>query len=279
MSWGISHKKAQKTQKGIHRSFCVFCVFLWLIPSALAQQRPLLTEDPRLIPNGAFVVESGFSYAHKAQFPLSGLKGDEYSLFLNGFNFSLGPRAEFQINGAIQNFVKSGNYWRNDWGDWSLSTKIRIVPETHLLPIISFRPTMVLPNSNDSRGIGLNSTQLFGNILAGKSVGHDFFFGNAGLGILTDPVHVRAQQDVVTYGLAGVLPISTRFSLLTEVNGWKNPRHNPSPGTESRSQARLGMQIRTGGVRWDLAATEGLTHLDPRGGLVFGLTKEFQLWK
>src|SRR5689334_19275201 len=88
------------------------CAPLWLA----AQQRPLLTEDPRLIPNGAFVMESGFSYARKAQFPLSGLKGDEYSIFDNGLNFSLGPRAEFQINGAIQNFLKADNDWRNDWG-------------------------------------------------------------------------------------------------------------------------------------------------------------------
>jgi len=253
---------------------------LWLIPlPAVAQQRPLLTEDPRLIPNGAFVIESGFAYARKAHFPLSGLTGDEYSVFANGFNFSLGPRAEFQINGVMQNFVKTGDDWRNDWGDWSLSTKIRLVPETHVLPIISFRPTMVLPNTNDSRGIGLNSTQLFGSLLVGKSIGAAFVFGNAGIGILTDTIHVRAQQDVFTYGLAGVLPISPRISLLSEWNGWKNPRESPSPGTESRSQVRLGVQIRTGGVRWDVAGTRGLTSLDSRGGVVFGLTKEFRLWK
>jgi hypothetical protein len=39
------------------------------------------------------------------------------------------------------------------------------------------------------------------------------------------------------------------------------------------------MQIRTGSVRWDVAGTAGLTSLDPRGGMVFGLTKEFRLWK
>ena len=255
-------------------------VFLFVfLPCAFPQQRPLLTEDPRLIPSGAFVMESGFGYARKAQFPLSGLKGDEYSAFVNGLNFSLGPRAEFQINGAIQNFVKIHDQWRNDWGDWSLSTKIRLVPETHVLPIISFRPTMVLPNSNDAHGLGTNSTNVFGALLVGKSAGRAFVFGNVGLGILTDTVHVRAQQDVLTYGLAGVLPMSARISVLSEWNGWKNPRASPSPGTESRSQVRLGMQIRTGGVRWDIAGTAGLTDLDPRGGVVFGLTKQFRLWK
>ena len=138
---------------------------------------------------------------------------------------------------------------------------------------------MVLPNSNDSRGIGTNSTNVFGALLVGKSAGRGFVFGNVGIGILTDTIHARAQQDVLTYGLAGVLPINTRFSLLSEWNGWKNPRTGPSPGTESRGQVRMGMQIRTGTVRWDVAGTAGITDLDPRGGLVFGLTKEFRLWK
>src|SRR5215831_495932 len=155
MNWGSSHKKHKRL-----RTFLCFLCFLWLVPRSFAQQRPLLTEDPRLISNGAFVLESGFGYSRHAHFPLSGLSGDEVSLFTNGFNFSLGQRAEFQINGTIQNFVKLPNDWRSDVGDWALSTKIRLVPETHVLPVISFRPTMVLPNSNDARGIGTNTTQV-----------------------------------------------------------------------------------------------------------------------
>ena len=272
------------TNVGGHRPplqwcLCAFVSWCLFVTCSFAQQRPLVTEDPRLIPNGSFVMESGFGYARRAQFPLSGLKGDQISAFENGLNFSLGPRAEFQINGAIQNFVKVGNDWRNDWGDWSLSTKIQLVPETHVLPVVTFRPTMVLPNSNDSKGIGTNSTSVFGNLLVGKSAGRGFVFGNVGIGILTDTVHVRAQQDVLTFGLAGVLPVSTRVSLLSEWHGWKNPRANPSPGTESRGQVRMGMQIRTIGVRWDVAGTMGVTRLDPSGGVVFGLTKEFRLWK
>ncbi len=259
MNWGSNRRRKPeaRSQKPEWRTviFWFLASGFWLPSFSLAQQRPLLTEDPRLIANGSFVMESGFGYAHRARFPLSGLGGDEYSVFVNGLNFGLGPRAEFQINGVVQNLLhvsENGSGWRNDWGDWSFSTKIKVLPETHVLPIISFRPTVVLPNSNDSRGIGVNSTQVFGSILTGKSVGSAFVF---------------------------VLPVNARISLLSEWNGWKNPRHAPSPGTESRAQVRLGMQIRTGGVRWDVAGTAGLTHLDPRGGVVFGLTKEFQLWK
>ena len=259
---------------------CVF-VFFPRMP-AFAQQRPLITEDPRIIATGAFVTEAGFGYFRRARFPVSGLGGDQFSALVNGLNFGFGPRAEFQINGVIQNFLRvheNGNGWRNDWGDISLSTKIKIVDETPVLPVVSFRPVVVLPTTNDARGLGANSMQFFGSILAGKNLGPAFVYGNIGVGILTDTVNVRAQQDVWTYGIAALLPVSSRISLLSEWNGLDNPRKHPTPGGEDRGQIRLGMQIRASGVRWDVGAMAGLTRLDPRTGLIFGLTKEFRLWK
>jgi len=241
-----------------------------------------MTEDPRLIATGSFITEAGFGYFRRARFPVSRLGGDQFSVLVNGLNFGLGPRAEFQINGVVQNFLRvheNGSGWRNDWGDISLSTKIKIVDETPVLPVVSFRPTVVLPNTDDARGIGSNSMQFFGNILAGKNIGPSFLYGNIGLGILTDTVSVRAQQDVLAYGIAAVLPISSRISLLSEWSGLDNPREHPTPGGEDRSQVRLGVQVRASGVRWDVGATAGLTRLDPRTGVVFGLTKEFRLWK
>jgi hypothetical protein len=263
----------------------ILCVwaYLWLFaaPSA-GQQRPLLTEDPRLIPYGAVVTELGFSYLHDVKFPLSGLSGDQFAVLVNGLHFGLGPRAQFQMNGVAQNVLRvreGGSGWRNDWGDMSISTKIKIVDESPVTPIISFRPTVILPNGNDARGISTNSTQFFANLLIGKNLGPVFIHGSAGLGILTDTVRLRAQEDVFTYGLAAVLPVSPRLSLLSEWHGWKNPENGPSPGLESRSEVRLGAQIRAASVRWDVAVTAGTTRLDHRLGVVFGMTKEFQLWK
>jgi len=59
----------------------------------------------------------------------------------------------------------------------------------------------------------------------------------------------------------------------------ENPQENPTPGGEDRGQVRLGLQLRAAGFRWDAAATAGLTRLDPRAGVVFGVSKEFGLWK
>jgi hypothetical protein len=260
--------------------FLLFCLFVPLIASA--QQRPLNTEDPRLISDGALVTELGFAYLDRARFPLSGLEGRQLSAFDTGLNFGLGPRAEFQLRWVGHNFLwvdTGGIGRRNDWGDVSVSTKIRLLDERPNRPIVSFRPSIVLPNSNDTKGIGTDSTQFFGNILVGKSVKGAFVFGNIGLGILTDTLRLRSQQDVLTYGLAALLPISPRLSLLSEWSGQENGQDLPSPGGEDRGQIRIGFQLQAGGIRWDAAAVGGLTRFDPRAGVVFGLTKEFVLWK
>lgn len=283
MNWGNKGKAISNCQLRNSQSLFFLVVLLWFSSlSVIAQQRPLVTEDPRLIADGSLVTELGFGYFNRARFPLSGLGGNQFSAFIGGLNFGLGPRAEFQMNSVGHNFLwvhENGTGRRNDWGDVALSTKIKIVSERPKVPIISFRPTVVLPNSSQTKAIGTDGTHFFGAILAGKSLGPLFVFGNIGLGILDDSVRAGAQQDVLTYGVAAMLPIGSRFSLLSEWNGLENPQENPTPGGEDRGQVRLGFQVRARGIRWDAAATAGLTRLDPRAGVVFGLTKEFTLWK
>jgi hypothetical protein len=251
------------------------------VSAAQAQQRPLLTEDPRTIAEGAVVSEFGFAYSHRTRFPVSGLGGNQFSFLVNGLNIGLGSRAEFQIAGVAHNFVwirENGSGRRNDWGDFSLSTKMKIVEEARYRPVISFRPTIVLPNTNNEKGLGTDGTHFFGNILAGKTVRGAFVFGNIGLGILDDSVTAAAQQDVLTYGIAVWVPATSRLSVVSEWNGVHNPQVSPSPGGESRGQVRFGIQLKAAGLRWDVGATAGTTRFDHKAGIVAGFTKEMQLW-
>jgi hypothetical protein len=256
-------------------------VVLTLSSAAYAQQRPLLTEDPRTIAEGAVVSELGFAYAHRARFPVSGLGGNQFSFLVNGIHIGLGSRAQFQIAGVVHNFVRvteNGSGQRNDWGDFSLSTKMKIVDESRFRPIVSFRPTVSLPNTNNEKGLGTDGTHFYGNILVGKTVRRVYVFGNIGLGILDDSVTPAAQQDVLTYGMAVSIPAASRVTVLSEWNGVHNPQISPSPGGESRGQVRLGVQITGAGLRWDVGVTAGTTDLDHKAGVVVGFTKEMQLW-
>jgi len=255
-------------------------IYFFFQPVAAAQQRPLLTEDPRLIPVGALEVETGVGYAKDEVFTISGLQGSHVALLPTALHFGLGDRAEFQIGGVVRDFLKAPDgAWHQDFGDLWLSTKIKILGESGRIPSISFRPAVVLPNANQASGLGLNTNRFFASVLAGKTVGKLFVFGNIGVGILDDPVRVAQQNDVLTGGVAAMFPVSSHVHVVGEFTGVKNPRENPSPGSESRGQVRTGLQLEAKGVRWDVGVFGGLTRVDPTVGITAGLTKRFALWR
>ena len=261
---------------------------------AWAQQRPLLTQDVDLIKRGHILFEFGFDFLQNARFPVSGLKGDLTSAGVIGINIGLGETAEFQISGTAANFLTvnervpsfvtphlSGDgRSTSDIGDFVLATKIRILPEGRRRPSMGFRVALQLPNSDQSHGIGLNTTNVFGSFLFGKHFGKLNTFSNIGVGILTSPTQLFSQNDVVTYGLAGIYPLTPHVSLAGEINGRWSTRGNPAPlGTESLSQARLGLQVLAAGFRWDVAAIKGITRVDPQSGITFGISKDIKAFE
>lgn len=257
---------------------------------ARAQQRPLITEDVDIIPPGTIRIEAGIDFMQGAVFPVSGITGDLTRVGVIGINFGMGPNVEFQIEGVAQNYVSINSRGRsaiplellpganstNDTGDFSLAAKFKLRNETRRGPSLGFRFGVQLPNSNQARGIGVNQTNAFGSILIGKKFGHDGrfnTFGNLGMAILTAPTELFSQNDVITYGVAGIFRINKQFSIAGEVNGRANTRPGNGPlGTESQSEARLGMQIRASGLRFDFAGIKGLTSFSPNSGFTVGVT-------
>src|SRR6266850_280937 len=265
-------------------------LLLGLSMAERAQQRPLLTEDVDIIPPGSLRIEAGIDFLQNAKFPVSGLTGDLTRAGVIGINIGLASNVEVQIEGVAQNVLSintrgpsaiplnlaPGANSTNDFGDFTLSTKIKLRNETAHLPSLGFRFGVQLPNSNQGRGIGLNQTNAYGQVLFGKKFGSDArvnTFGNLGIAILTAPTGLFSQNDVLTYGLAGIVRLNRQFSLAGEVNGRANTRPGSGPlGTESQGEARLGMQVRASGLRFDFAGIKGLTKLSPRSGLTVGVT-------
>jgi len=259
------------------------------IPGA-AQQRPLITEDVDIITPGTIRIEAGIDFMQGAKYTVSGLRGDLTRVGVIGINFGMGPNVEFQIEGVVQNYlsinsrgvsavpldIAAGANSTNDTGDFTLSAKFKLRNETRRGPSLGFRFGVQLPNSNQGRGIGVNQTNAFGSILVGKKFGPDGrfnTFGNLGLAILTAPTQLFSQNDVITYGLAGIYRINKQFSIAGEVNGRANTRPGNGPlGTESYGEARLGMQIRASGLRFDFAGIKGLTSFSPNSGFTVGVT-------
>src|SRR5918911_2552150 len=255
-----------------------------------AQQRPLITEDVDIIPPGTIRIEAGIDFMQGAKYTVSGLKGDLTRVGVIGVSFGMAPNVEFQIEGVAQNYlsinsrgpsaiplnIAPGANSTNDTGDFTLSAKFKLRNETRRGPSLGFRFGVQLPNSNQARGVGINQTNAYGSILIGKKFGRDGrfnTFGNLGIAILTAPTELFSQNDVITYGLAGIFRINKQFSIAGEVNGRANTRPGNGPlGTESQSEARLGMQVRASGLRFDFAGIKGLTSFSPNSGFTVGVT-------
>lgn len=261
------------------------------ISTAEAQQRPLITEDVDVLAPGTLRIEAGIDFLQNAKFPASGLTGDLTRIGVIGIHVGLSPNVEFQIEGVAQNFLSinsvspnpaipntfaPGSNSTNDTGDFTLATKIKIRNETRRAPSLGFRFGVELPNSKEGRGIGVNQTNAFGVILVGKKFGHDErlnTFGNIGLGILSAPTQRFIQNDVLLYGLAGIYRVNNQIDFAGEINGRANTRRGRAPlGTEPLSEARLGLRVRTSGLRFDFAGIAGLTDFSPRSGVTFGVT-------
>jgi hypothetical protein len=278
------------------RRLIPFFIILAVPLAASAQQRPLITEEPLTVRPGTMLIQFGLDFVQGAQFPLSGLEGDLTRAGQVDVRFGISRAAELQIQGTIRNVLsvsgqqparitpilsRSGSS-TSDFGDFTVAAKFRLLPETETQPAFGVRFGFEMPNSDERRGIGTNTTNVFFTVLAQKHFGKLNLFGNVGLGILEGPAGIFTQNDVLLYGIGAVYPVHQRVNLVGEVAGRYSTRDTPADGdlagTGSRSEARFGLQVFAGSFRWDFAGIAGLTDNDPGTGFTFGVTRDFELW-
>ena len=260
---------------------------------AAAQQRPLLTDDVDIVPQGSIDIGAGVEFLQNAKFSLSGLKGDLTRVGDIRIRTAFAPNVELQIEGTLQNFLAingqlgpsaiplnvSGNS-TNDFDDFIVSTKIKLLNERPNFPAVGIKLGFQMPNTDQAKGIGTNQINVFTKFLIGKKFGKRAgrtplanIYGNLGLAIMTAPIERFTQNDVLLYGLAGIFRVTDHINVVGEVNGRANTRSSGAPlGTESVGQFRIGSQIKASGLRFDTAAVLGLTKNSPRTGIVFGVT-------
>lgn len=260
--------------------------------TAIGQQRPLITDDIDITPQGAFELGAGVDFYQNAKFPLSGIKGDLTRVGDIRLKTGMSSNVELQIEGTLQNFLAinsqgpssipltvTGNS-TNDFDDFTISAKVKFLNETKILPAIGMKFGFQMPNTDQAKGIGTNQINIFSKIIVQKRFGKRAgktplanIYGNLGLGIMNAPLANFTQNDVLLYGIAGIFRVNERINVVSEVNGRLNTRSGAAPiGTESVGQFRVGTQIRASGLRFDTAALFGITKNSPRTGIVFGVT-------
>jgi hypothetical protein len=259
---------------------------------ARAQDRPLQTPDADIVAPGTLRVEGGLDFLQSIQYPLSGLSGDLTSIGVLALRLGLARRVEVQMQGTVQNYLQvhnqvaapvtptlTGNNSTNDVGDFSLWTKIRLLEE-HRAPAVAFRFGFLMPNTNQSRGIGNNATNVYASVILQKHFGRLKAYSNTGIGILQAPNAKFTQNDELLYGGALEYPLMRRLSLVGDVSGQYSSRTlTPALyGTESRGQARMGIVISAGGFFWDVAAVAGVYPNDPSTGVTFGVRRDIHIF-
>ena len=268
----------------------VLVVFNWLAP-VVAQQRPLVTEDPESIGSGLVLVEAGFDYQKDQHFPVSGLTGDLRSVPRFGVSIGVSSIAEVQIDNVsydtlaitgradapLSHLLSVSGDRTSSWSDTVVGAKTRLLSEGAVRPGIALRFATKLPNAGNEEGIGLDTMDFYNSLLVGKTIRSLRVVGNFGLGILSDPTRGDRQNDVLTYGISFARAFAEGAEIVGEVNGRANTRRGtPPPGTDSSGYVRFGARLTRGLVRVDAALVAGFTAQDAGLGVTTGLTWVFR---
>ena len=269
----------------------VLAGMLAMAGTAAAQQRPLVTEDPRTVGGGQILVETGVDWMRAVSFPVSGLRGDLVSGPTIGISVGVGPIAEIQIDGSpyrqltitergpapLSPILKVDGTTTSAVDDVVIATKLRLLNERGARPSVGLRFATRLPNASNESGLGQDTTDFYMSVLVGKTIGRVRWVGNTGLAIVGDPIVAARQEDLLTVGMSLAAALGRGFEVVTEYNGRMNlAASSPVPGTENRGVARAGLRVTRGALRLDAAALFGATSADLDLGATAGLTWTFR---
>lgn len=243
-------------------------------PVALALQ----TNNLQLVPKGALRVYTAFELRPDWQAPITQARGDLYRFGVLRFDLGIAQNVTIQIRGALRQVLRfAGGTNANDVGDFSVATIARIVPAAKHRPAFGFRIETKLPNTNQDRGIGTNTTDVAMAVLATKQYGRALVFADVGLAILTAPRQLNDQNDVMVYGLGLLWNLSRRFQLAGEINGFVSPRDQIPLGTEDRSALRFGLNWKFHHFALGISAVNGLVQREGDLGVIMDLSWQVNL--
>lgn len=261
---------------------------------ALAQQRPLQTEDPETIGAGRILVEGGLDYKTDVYYPLSGLRGDLFSVPTLGISIGVSSIAEIQIDGGLYQKLSISERVpgaplssaldfegdsTSDVEDLNIGAKIRFLSEAPGRPAMAIRFSTRLPNSSNESGLGKDVQDFSASLAFGKTIQSLRVVGNIGMLIMGNPTKLAAQDDLLAYSLSVARAISAKTEIVGEFAGRANFADIVTPGAEDRGVLRFGTRYTVNGVRLDAGILIGLTPRDPEFGFTGGFTWVFDAFK
>ena len=261
---------------------------------ALAQQRPLKTEDPETVGSGRALIEAGLDYNRDAFLPVSGLRGNHLTMPAFGLSLGVSSIAEIQIDWGIYQQLSITDQVAgaplapmllldgdstDDFGDIHIGAKVRLVSETAHRPAIGSWFSTRLPNAGNESGLGKDVQDFSSALTIGKTVQSVRVVANIGGLMIGRPTEAVAQDDLLISGLSVARAVSANAELVGEFVGRANFANIVTPGAEDRGLLRFGARYTKSGVRLDGGILLGLTSYDPSIGFTGGLTWAFNAFK
>jgi len=231
------------------------------------------TNSLQLPSKGRLRLHGGFELRPNWQAPITRATGDLYRFGTLRCDFGVAENVSIQIRGAVKQVLKSSSKTiASDAGDFSIATIARVLSEKSKRPALGFRVETKLPNTNQDRGIGANTTDITLSILATKQLRSFTVFSDIGLVILTAPRQINNQNDALMYGLGVLWKMNKKFQIAGEINGFTSPRHQIPLGTEDRSAARVGLVWKFSQLALEILAAHGLNQRDGGLGVIAGIS-------
>jgi hypothetical protein len=285
----------------MHFRFVWTAIFLSVIAApAVAQQRPLATEDPETVGLNRVLVEGGVELDKDQFYSAYGLKGDTTHGASLGVSVGLSPNAEVQVDGGLLQRLHvterrpavlssvldfTGDH-ATSLEDLTVATKIRLTSETATQPSFGVRFGTKLPTAKRESGMGLGTTDFFAALLVAKTVQSVRTVGNLSLLVLGAPAPCAPCLANVTllagspgsvralgFGLSVARAITNEFEAVGEVNGRLKPFGDTVPaGLESRGALRFALRYTHQLLRFDAGLLVGVTSRDPTFGISAGAT-------
>jgi hypothetical protein len=236
---------------------------------ALAQTRPLLTEEAATAPGGTIVLEAGGDYMADEPNFLTGKARDRWDAPILRLVYSPAHNVELDVEWTVRvGAVDDPDYGSvSDFGDVALRAKVRFLEEDRSRPGLGARFTVTLPQTSFGNGLGPNALRLSAQLLFSTTLGGTALHANAGLAIHDEVLRPHEQRDFLAYGVALVRPIGIA-AIVAEVAGRAG---DGELGAEERSEARAGFRLGRGRLRGDAAVRRGLAKADGGWGVTAGL--------
>ncbi len=241
-----------------------------------AQTRPLLTEEAGTAPAGTIRLEVGVDAITNEPSFLSGELRDRAEGPTPNLVYSPSDNVELDLGWVVRTFAIDDPEFGtvSDFGDVALRAKVRFVEEGSRRPAIGARFSVTLPQTSFTpEALGPNTIRMSAQMLLSKSFGSGFGIHlNAGLAIHDQIADLPSQSDFLQYG-AALTRRFARFEAVLEAAGLLG---DGQAGTDEHGEARAGVRLGEGRVRWDLALRRGFMPADGEWGFTAGLTWEIR---